>query len=68
MNTLGNRLEIVEQLAEEKRIDIDYNQKPTHNVANLNINEDDVWLLCFFSLYVMWMLFEKIVRISSNNV
>jgi hypothetical protein len=42
MNTLGNRLEIVEQLAEEKRIDIDYNQKPTHNVANLNINEDDV--------------------------
>jgi hypothetical protein len=42
MNTLGNRLEIVEQLAEEKRIDIDYNQKTIHNVADLNINEDDV--------------------------
>jgi len=42
MNTLGNRLEIVEQLAEEKRIDIDYNQKTIRRVVDQIIDENDV--------------------------
>jgi hypothetical protein len=42
MNTLGNRLELVEQLAEEKRTDIDYNQKTIRHVADQIIDENDV--------------------------
>jgi hypothetical protein len=44
MNTLDHRLQIVEQLAEEKRFDIPTDQKKTHllHLVKFGISEDDV--------------------------
>jgi len=42
MDKLGHRLEIVEQLAEEKQTDVQDNQKPIFHVADLGISEDNV--------------------------
>jgi hypothetical protein len=42
MDKLGHRLQIVEQLAEEKQTDLQDNQKPIFHVADLGISEDNV--------------------------